>query len=481
METSCEQAESISARIDRLPECRAVWAFPIVASFAGIFEVYDLYETAYLPLGLAHDGIFTGGHSGLLGITDQATFAAATFFGMFLGSLIFSSVSDRFGRRPIFLWALVGYSVASLAMAGQTTAIGVNLCRLLAGVGLGVELVTIDTYLVEIVPKTFRGKVFAIFHFVAYLGIPLLALLAYFLIPISPFGVSGWRWIAVIGGSGAMVVWWLRRKLPESPRWLAQQGRIAEAEALLTALERRVEAELRRPLSIPLPTAFVPPRDGAFTDIFRPPLMRFTIMLLVFNFFQTIGFFGFTNWLPTLLAAQGHSVTKSLLYSLAVAVSFPIWPLLWSFTVADRFERKWLIVFSSGVTAGLGLLFSILTSGPLLVACGVLIAGANTLLSFSYHPYQAELYPTHIRARAVGFVYSFSRLSTVLTSYLIAFFLTNTGPTGVFVFISISMLLVMLSIGLFGPRTRGRALEEIEQSRRNGQAVYAACRDSEKR
>ena len=184
-------------------------------------------------------------------------------------------------------------------------------------------------------------------------------------------------------------------------------------------------------------------------------------MLMVFNFFQTIGFYGFTNWLPALLAAQGHSVTKSLLYSTIIAVVYPFWPLLWGFAVADRYERKWQIVAASGVAAALGLLFSVLKAPALSIACGILIVGANTLMSYAYHPYQAELYPTAVRARAVGFVYSFSRISTVLTSFMIAFLLKEFGAPGVFVFISMSMLIVMASIGIFGPRTRGLALEEI--------------------
>jgi putative MFS transporter len=461
MQAAHEHAAAITARIDRLPVCRAVWTPLLLVSLAGIFEVYDLYETAYLPLGLVRDGIFKSGRDGLFGLSDQATFAAATFLGLFLGAIAFSSIADRLGRRPIFVWALIGYSLASLAMALQTTALGVNLCRLLAGLGLGIELVTIDAYLVEIVPKSFRGKAFAIFHFVAYLAIPLLALLAYLLIPIDPLAISGWRWIVLVGSSGAVAVWWLRRKLSESPRWLAQQGRTAEAEHLLAALEARVEAERGRPLPPPEPVRPEAAHHPSFAELWRPPFGRITVMLMVFNFFQTIGFFGFTNWLPTLLAAQGHTVAKSLLYSFVIAISYPLWPLLWSLTVADRFERKWLIVAAAGATGILGVIFSMLTSVPLLIACGTLIAGANALLSLAYHPYQAELYPTNVRARAVGFVYSFSRLSTVLTSYLIAIFLEQFGAGGVFAFISISMLLVVLSIGLHGPRTRGRALEDI--------------------
>jgi len=130
-------------------------------------------------------------------------------------------------------------------------------------------------------------------------------------------------------------------------------------------------------------------------------------------------------------------------------------------TIADRFERKWQIVSAAIGTASFGLLFAQTTSAVWLIFFGLLITLSNNLLSYSYHAYQAELYPTRIRARAVGFVYSWSRLSTIFTSFMIAFFLERFGTKGVFAFIATSMLMVVLSIGIFGPRTRGLALEEI--------------------
>lgn len=455
------QGEAITARIDRLPENRHTWWLVALVSSAGIFEVYDLYQTAYVPTGLVRAGIFSEGAKGLFGLPDQAAFASATFLGLFIGAIAFASVADRFGRKKIFLWALVGYSAATLAMALQSTANGIFICRLLAGIGLGVELVTLDAYLVEIVPKHMRGKAAAIMHAIAYLAIPLVAFVSYLFIPVDPFGVAGWRWVVLIGASGAVAVWWLRVKLPESPRWLAQHGRIDAADRIVDEMEQRLEQDLGHALPAPAPAVVDVSQRASFAEIWRAPYRRRTIMLMVFNFFQTIGFFGFTNWLPALLAAQGHSITKSLMYSAVIAVAYPLWPLLWSFTVAERYERKWQIVVASGATAMLGLIFAVLTDPFLLIVCGTLIVGANTLMSFAYHPYQAELYPTEVRARAVGFVYSFSRLSTIFTSFMIAFFLKEFGAPGVFVFISLSMLVVMASIGVYGPLTRGRSLEDI--------------------
>jgi len=456
-------ASAITARIDRLPENRRTWWLVALLSLAGMFEVYDLYQTAYIPAGLVRDGIFSDGAKGLFGLPDQAAFAASTFLGLFVGAIGFASVADRFGRRRIFVWALVAYSIATLAMALQSTANGVFFCRFLAGIGLGVEIVTLDAYLVEIVPKHMRGKAAAITHAIAYLAIPILAFISYFLIPIDPYGIAGWRWVVLIGSTGAIAIWWLRMGLPESPRWLAQHGQSDLADRIVTDLELQVEADLGRKLPAPPPTIPEARHSAGFAEIWQPPYRQRTVMLMVFNFFQTIGFYGFTNWLPTLLAAQGHSVSKSLLYSAIVAAVYPLWPALWSFTVAERYERKWQIVVASGVAAVLGLIFSVLTTPSLLIACGVLIVGANTLMSFAYHPYQAELYPTQVRARAVGFVYSFSRLSTIFTSFMIAFFLKEFGAPGVFAFIAFSMLVVMVSIGFYGPRTRGRSLEEISR------------------
>jgi putative MFS transporter len=183
-------------------------------------------------------------------------------------------------------------------------------------------------------------------------------------------------------------------------------------------------------------------------------------MLMVFNFFQTVGYYGFASWVPTLLIAAGVTTTNSLQYSFIIAIAAPLGPLL-AMRIADRYERKWQIVTAALCIAVFGILFSRQTSANFLIAFGVLLTCSNNWMSMAFHAYQPELFPTRIRAQAVGFVYSWSRLSAIFTSFLIGFFLHDFGVAGVFSFIAASMLIVMLSIGLFGPRTRGLALEDI--------------------
>lgn len=150
------RAAHISARIDRLPAVATIWRLVALLSIGGFFELYDLFQTAYISPGLISDGIFHTGGEGVFGFSDQAAFASATFLGLFLGASLLSPIADRFGRRAIFTFALVWYTVATVLMGIQTSAVGIICMRFLVGIGLGIELVTIDAYLSELVPKRMR-------------------------------------------------------------------------------------------------------------------------------------------------------------------------------------------------------------------------------------------------------------------------------------------------------------------------------------
>jgi putative MFS transporter len=435
----------ISARLDRLPATRKVWTRVILLSLGGFFEFYDLFFTGYIAPGLVR--------SHILSTTGIAGFIAAMFSGLFVGTALFGFVADRLGRRTIFTCSLLWYSVASVFMAFQNHMFGLDLWRFLAGIGVGVELVTIDTYLAELVPKQWRGRAFAYNQAIQFSAVPLVALLAWLLVPRSPFGLDGWRWVVLIGAAGAIFVWWIRLRVPESPRWLAQHGRIVEAEHVL--------AELEAGLVLPPPGApEARTARGSFREIWKPPYRSRTVMLIVFQLFQTVGFYGFSNWVPTLLIGRGIAITSSLRYTFLIAIAAPLGPLLAS-AIADKIERKWQIVLAALGIAFFGVLFGQLSNIELLIVLGVLVTLSANILSFSSHAYQAELYPTRIRAMAVGFTYSWSRFSVIFSSFAIAFFLDRFGVPGVFAFIAGSMVIVILAIALFGPKTNNLALESI--------------------
>jgi len=454
----------VGTRLDRLPSTRYIWFLVGLVSFGAFFEIYDLALTAPLSLGLLVAGIFHRGAAGLFGFTDQATFAAVTFAGLYVGTLAFSTVADRLGRRPIFTFALVWYAIATVVMGLQSSAFAIDLCRFVASMGVGLELVAIDCYLAELMPKAVRGRAFAVSASLQFLSVPLVSLLAWALIPGTHFGIDGWRWLAFVPAVGALLVWQVRRALPESPRWLEAHGRPAEADEITSMIEQRVTRDLGAELpSLQTPTHASNRGQARAISMWTPPYRRRTLVLIAFHLFQTIGYFGFANWLPTLLVSQGVEIGKSLAYSAVLALVPPVAPLVFSFFV-DKVERKWLVAGGALLAAAAGLLLSRITQHSnfaFFTVIGAGVAVGNSLMSLSYHTYQSELFPTPMRARAVGFVYSFSRLSAMFTSYIIAATLEHAGSVGVFVLISAAMLIVALTVGLFGPRTRGLALEQI--------------------
>jgi MFS transporter, putative metabolite:H+ symporter len=456
------QAALISARLDRLPTTRYIWKILLLLSLGGCFEFYDLFLMTYIGPGLVRSGLFSSTSVSVFGSTGLASFVSATFTGLFIGTLAFGFTADRFGRRTIFTYSLLWYTVSSIVMAFQTSSSGILVWRVITGIGIGIELVTIDAFIAELMPKEVRGRAFAINQVVQFMAIPLVALTSWLLVPRSPFGIDGWRWVVLLGSAGAIIVWFIRRKLPESPRWLIARGLTSEAERTVANIEERVAAELGTELP---PT--VPETSGEdsstlvqFVQIFRRPYLTRTLMLMVFHLAQTVGYYGFASWVPSLLIAAGIRTTASLQYSFIIATSAPIGPLLIQ-GIADKFERKWQILWSAVCIGGFGLLFARQKQPEWLILLGVMLTCSNNWMSVAFHAYQAELFPTRVRAQAVGFVYSWSRFSAIFTSLMIGFFLQRFGVGGVFAFIAASMSVIVLAIGIFGPRTRGLALESI--------------------
>jgi putative MFS transporter len=461
---------TIAERIERLPLGRFHRRFIALVSLGNFFDLYDIFIGAYIGAALQQSGFLT--------LRQFTFFVAAGFLGMFVGTVVFGMGSDRVGRRSAFILLLLIYSVFTFLGAFALNAAWLIALRFFAGVGIGAEIVVIDTYVTEVVPGRARGRYVAITQVAGFCAVPVAAVLSRLLVP-THFLMSGWRWVMVIGASGALLTWWFRRRLPESPRWLESQGRVAEADAILAALEKESfsterSGEWRGPSGEKKEARGIYTEStesaegtekketgGSFWELWRAPYLSRTLMLVIFQALQTIGFYGFANWAPTFLLKRGVSLLHSLEYTLLIALVSPLGPLLAAFT-SDRFERKWTIVVLALAVAGLGLGFGNSIAPVAVVGFGALLTLANYWFSAAFHAYQAEMFPTRLRATGVGFTYSWSRLSAAFTSLLIGAVLAH-GVPAVFAVLAVAMILVACVIGLMGPRTNGLVLEEISR------------------
>jgi putative MFS transporter len=160
------------------------------------------------------------------------------------------------------------------------------------------QLINNDSFLAEITPRHLRGRYMALAVALILTAVPVSAFLGMLLVPYSPLGLSGWRWVVIVRALGGVVVWLMQRKLPESPRWLEAQGRTDEADRALGRMEAEIEAEvgtLPQPPSGPIEA---PHASGNWWEMFSRRYVTRTLAVSVFQFCQTIGVFGFTSWVP---------------------------------------------------------------------------------------------------------------------------------------------------------------------------------------
>lgn len=454
---------TIAARLDRLPASAYIRRLIVLISLGGMFEFYDLFIIAYIALGLIKAGIFKATTTGLFDWTGYASFVAASFAGLFVGTIVFSYVTDRYGRRSIFTFSLLWYSVFTFIMAFQNTPQAIDFWRFIASVGIGVELITIDTYISELTPKEARGRAIALSQIITFITVPVVALIATLLVPHTIAGLAGWRWVVIIGSLGAIAVWFIRLGIPESPRWLEGHGYATKADQVMASIEKHVQVETNQTLPAPVLVEGEQPQvQGSWFEIWSSQYLSRTIMLIIFNFFQTVGYYGFASWVPVLLFSHGVTMVKSLEYTFIIAIANPFGPMI-AYSIADRTQRKWQIVWASICIAVFGLIFGQMHAPAGIIIFGILVTLSNNVLSPAFHAYQAELYPTRIRAQAVGFVYSWSRFSTIFVGFLIAAVLKSAGVPGVFLVIAAAMAIVAIVIGTMGPLTTRVRLEALSR------------------
>jgi MFS transporter, putative metabolite:H+ symporter len=439
-------AVNAGARLDRLPISSFHYRIFWLVGAGMFFDGYDLYVAGGVLASVAQSRFSTP--------AQIPQFISLTFVGMTAGALITGFVGDSLGRRFTYQINLLIFGLASLAAAFAQDMDQLIVCRFVQGLGLGAEIVVGYSTLTEFVPPNTRGRWLSMMAFIVVAGFPMTSLLGYLVIP-----NFGWRPMFVIAGIGSLVVWYLRKNLPESPRWLESKGRDEEAEALMQAIEK--ESSGGKPLP---PVAAAPVAQPGTTYRATPSLLRRLIVgswvLITIN---TL-IFGFVIFLPQFFLRQGLTITNSLAYTLVLSAASLVGCALGAY-LSDAIGRRWSIIGASILTIASGYIyarFDAASDPAIVLSVGfVLVVAIYVQTAILYGVYTPELFPTEIRLRANGICNFFGRGATVVSPFIVGSLMASYKLPGV-VWLMIALVVVQIVVvWAWGVEPRNRGLEEV--------------------
>jgi MFS transporter, putative metabolite:H+ symporter len=434
------------SRLDRLPLGPFHRRIMMLIGIGMFFDGFDIY-LAGTVLGVTLK-------TGFSTLPQNALFISATFVGMMLGSFATGFLGDRYGRRFTYQFNLLLFGIASLAAAFAPDMTVLIACRFVMGFGLGAENVVGYATMTEFVPARSRGKWLGFTTVCVVTGLPVSLLLASLVVP-----NYGWRAMFVLGGIGALIVWYLRKALPESPRWLEAVGRSEEAETLMQSIER--EAAQGKPLPAPAAGSTVAV-SGELGSLFTAPLLSRMIVGSVCLITINTLLYGFVTWLPVFFIKQGLSVATSFGYSLLMALGAPVGSAIGALT-ADSWGRKPTIIGASIVSVALGIVYPLISDPVMLPIIGfALTVPIYVLVALLFGIYIPELFPTQVRLRASGIVNTLGRGATIVTPFLVVMLFEARGVAGVMSLMIGLLVVQIITVWALGIEPRHRSLEELK-------------------
>ncbi len=435
-----------AARLDRLPIGPFHRRVLRLVGMGMFFDSFDNSMMAGVLAALVASGVST--------LAMNATFISATFVGLTIGAATAGLLGDRLGRRFAYQFNLLIFGSMCLLASLAPSMHWLIAIRCVMGIGLGAEFVVGYGMISEFVPPVHRGRYTALLNLISSSGVFVVSLTGLVVIP-----WLGWRAMFAIGGIGALWVWWLRRSLPESPRWLETAGRHDEAERIL----RRIEQEAV-PGDLPPVTAAsaIPPRRVPVTVLFSRPVIRRTLLAMAINVTCLVGAYSFTAWIPSFFVRQGFSVTRSLGFAAAMAAGTLAGPALAVF-IADRIGRRRGIMAAGVSCAVIGSIYPFLVMPVPIMLCGFLLVSSMSLfLALGLGGYTPELFPTEYRFRGSGLAQMTGRAALIASPYAVVPLFASYGIAGVVGTIAAMYLTLVVVIAFAGIETNQRSLESLE-------------------
>jgi putative MFS transporter len=445
----------IGQRLERLPTSRRHYELLALHGTGWFFQAVALGVFPFVLTALAVEWALSPGMLGLL--------ASLTILGILFGAVFSGTLADLFGRRKMFMATFFVFTFFSILSALAWDPASLGIFRVGVGFGLGGGAIVAASLLTELTPSRRRGWFVSLLETFWVSGATLAAVVAFIVVP-----TYGWRAALLLAGIPVVATPVLWRFLLESPRWLATQNRLPEAERLVSTLERQVERSLGhslelapvRPVGDPIPS-----RKFPFAELWSGPYRARTVMLWLMWFGMSFGFYGIFTWLPTLLVAAGFTAVRSFFYTMVILGAQIPGALSAAFLV-ERVGRKWTLAGYLLLSALGALLYGRASTEGEVLMWGSVMAFFNLGAWGIAYAYAAELYPTHARGTGSGSASAFGRIGAVVAPTITGAALGVVQVPGVFVLNGGMFVLAALAVAVLGIETKGRALEEQLSVRR---------------
>jgi putative MFS transporter len=440
---------NVPGRLERLPMTAYQKRLFVIVATAWLADQVDVALLVFLIGDLKNYFDLTSVQVGYL--------ASMTFLGQLVGNLLIGSFSDLFGRRIAFQSTMILWGLASFLAAGAWDIASLMAFRFLIGVGVGGEAPVAQAVLSEIIPANVRAKYIAYMEGFWAIGFVISGLIAYLVLPFA-----GWRWVFVVVGLLSLVVFWVRRSLLESPRWLADHGRYAEADAVMAEIEAGVEAAAGTKLAPPKPFLAETTLEtrNPLAVLFSRYYLRANVMAFSVWFFALLGFYGLTSWLAIILGQHGFSVVKSILFITTITLG-GIPGFYTAALLLERIGRKPTTALFLSISALMAYLYGHSATGTMLFTSGFIMQFFMFGMWSCLYAYTPELYPTRARSTGAGMASAFGRVGAITGPIVVGYIIGSVGDAGVFTLGAASFVAAALIVLILGVETRGRTLEEI--------------------
>ncbi|WEK59804.1 MAG: MFS transporter [Candidatus Microbacterium colombiense] len=412
---------SLAARLDDLPFTRRHLRLVGGSGVGWALDAMDVGLISFILAALTQQWGLTKGEAGWI--------ASVGFIGMALGATLGGLLADRYGRRQVFALTLLVYGIATGASSLVTGLAALLVLRFLVGLGLGAELPVASTYVSEFAPARIRGRLIVFLEAFWAIGWTAAALIGFFVIPTSD---DGWRWAFAIGAIPALYALIVRWGLPESPRWLASRGRIAEAERIVIAFETDAGVEREPAIHKEPPSRAMAATTGArFAALWNAEFRVRTICLWLVWLCVNFAYYGAFIWIPSILVDAGFDLVRSFGFTLIITLAqLPGYAVAaWLIEVWGR--RGTLSVFLTGATVS-AVLFGTAVTEPAIIGAGMALSFFTLGAWGALYAVTPELYPTSLRGTGAGWAAGVGRVASIVAPLTVPVLLLAGGAPVLF-------------------------------------------------